>query len=555
VSRPRLWLAVAGTAVATCLLAAPAQALTRAQANAAALQALKPQNVAGPVIVFGLPKPVKAGQVVSELATPGLLKRPGRKAWLFWEDLGPGQMYEHESIALLVDDRTGRVTLRRSLAFYPLVDGKAPAFLRTEAAFYGSKYHVFSSLPPIAAARSVDARPQPRLRPAGFPPGIFDGDCLLMVVLTPQNEVEERTGNGALAGWSALAASLGIPAYVATAAGPLNTAGLGQLHAPTFEGQVGNGALAANIATLVEQEGCKDIMVYVLAHGAPAPDLPHATTGVEPLTAEELKQGKKPKVKLITPDAVEAITVIHSQKASFKFVIETCYAERFAAPLIGQPNVAIAVASSKADEGSFFNVSKSPIFEGIDPAKPNPDRPEFSHGLIEGMREVVAGGALVTTLVDLIKQGFAKEKPNDRAADAELTHPVVIQRTAPVLCGGSLTLFAGNPNEVTGSAACQEPAQGPGRGRALQAVQITRFDVQLPGKRAVTNYLPPSGFSCAPKTRTTTNDTLSCTGTMTLGVPVFFNIRMSPAPNTGMGASLFVVADGAEFGPFAMTGP
>jgi hypothetical protein len=71
----------------------------------------------------------------------------------------------------------------------------------------------------------------------------------------------------------------------------------------------------------------------------------------------------------------------------------------------------------------------------------------------------------------------------------------------------------------------------------------------------VTNWLGPAGFSCAPKTRVTANDTLSCAGTLNANTTVGGNIRMSPGPATGMGGQLFVTVGAAERGPFAITGP
>ena len=108
-------------------LAAPAQAISRDEADAIALQELAPQSEPGPVVVFGLERPVAAGRTVTEYGTGALLKRPGRAAWLYWEDLEPGARYEHASVVLLVDDANGRILLRRELGFYPLVGGKPPA--------------------------------------------------------------------------------------------------------------------------------------------------------------------------------------------------------------------------------------------------------------------------------------------------------------------------------------------------------------------------------------------------------------------------------------------
>lgn len=101
---------------------------------------------------------------------------------------------------------------------------------------------------------------------------------------------------------------------------------------------------------------------------------------------------------------------------------------------------------------------------------------------------------------------------------------------------------------------CTRPSERPAPRQPL-GVSISRLDIQLPGNRQVTNWLPPPGFSCARATRTTTNDALRCTGNLPLDTTVTLNIRMTPGPVAGMGANLYVLADGAEEGPFPLTGP
>jgi hypothetical protein len=132
-----------------------------------------------------------------------------------------------------------------------------------------------------------------------------------------------------------------------------------------------------------------------------------------------------------------------------------------------------------------------------------------------------------------------------------------------VECSGTLTAFgagrqvarppAGFVLEMIAAMICTRPS-GSGS-RPPLGVSITRFDIQLPGSRQVTNWLAPPGFTCGPVTRTTTKDTLRCDGPFPLGQTVTANVRMAPAGTAGMGASLYVLADGAEQGPFALTGP
>ena len=110
----------------------------------------------GAEIVFGLPKPIAAGAVVADAgpARPGLggasrrssrgvIARLKRPAWLFYEDLAPFEQYQHPGRVALVDVRTGRVTVSRSLLWPPVVDGRRPPFLRSAAAYDGRRYRVF----------------------------------------------------------------------------------------------------------------------------------------------------------------------------------------------------------------------------------------------------------------------------------------------------------------------------------------------------------------------------------------------------------------------------
>ena len=79
----------------------------------------------------------------------------------------------------------------------------------------------------------------------------------------------------------------------------------------------------------------------------------------------------------------------------------------------------------------------------------------------------------------------------------------------------------------------------------------SRFELVLPGGRQVTNWLDPAGFTCLPATRVTTNDTLSCTGTLRAKQPFKLNVRYSggQAPS----AELYVIVNGKRQGPFSIS--
>ena len=474
-------LVAAVAAFAALVLATPAEGITRAQANEIARTSLKPEREPGAVILFGLPKPVGAAQIVTELATPGLIKTAGKAAWLFWEDLAPGAMFQHRSVVMLVDDATGTVLLRKRLSYYPLIDGRAPPYFASGEVYNAPAYHVFASPPAAARAAEPVTRPAPSpFRISGFPPDLFKNDCLLLVVLTPEknNGVEKNTGNADLQGWTALSTSLKIPAFVATSAGPLDAAGLpGGVNAPSFNGQVGNKGLAANIRVLVEREGCKDIAIVIDGHGYGAPSKPGIVTATATPTKSQLKKNPtlKPRQKTITPGGLVAIAQTYVGKAEFKLIFDACYAERMIDPVIAQPNVAIALASSNSAEVSYFNSNAyfSYLNPDIKPATPNPGRSEFTHGLIEGVRQAVAGDQPITGLADLFKQGFAREKANDRPAQAGLTHPVEKDRLPAVPGFEIVEMSHYHPPGSTTSRICGT-AKGPPGG--LVIIRLTFLD-------------------------------------------------------------------------------
>lgn len=131
----------------------------------------------------------------------------------------------------------------------------------------------------------------------------------------------------------------------------------------------------------------------------------------------------------------------------------------------------------------------------------------------------------------------------DEEARLELEILVGKQPLPTTDCSGTFLPF--DATEVSFQVRC--PALGSG--------QATGFDVQLPGSRQIMAFLSPTGFTCAVTTRSTTKDTLSCAVTIAPGSTYTGNIRMSPGPTAGMGGTLYVFENGAQVGPFAMTGP
>jgi hypothetical protein len=562
-----LLLLAASVAASAALLPSQAGAITRQQADQIALKALNPQAEIGPAVVFGLPKALKPKDIVTELGTAAALKKAGAAAWLYWEDFDPGAMFQHPSRVLVVDDKTGKVKKNANLGFYPLVNGKAPAYLQSDTSYYASTYQIFSNLAtPAARPLPRDPRePAPVAAveppsPAKIAPGAMDGDCLLMVTMTPQTGFELSNEKAAMKAWNDLASTLGIPSYVATNTGPVSTTGLTNPLPPPFPRQVDDKSIAGVIETLVDSKNCKDVLVYIFGHGTPPPGWTNPagkTVKGGPasiLMGAQAPKGKPPVKKALTSTGIGKAVEVHAGKAKFKFVIESCFAERFD-ELTNAPNVLLVAGSSAPDQTSKMNASKHPGYAAVKPEVPNPDQPEFTHGMTEGAKEAIASGDTFPSLPALLREAFVNEKKNDRAAlinaPALQTVPSIEDRLAS--CTGSFAPF--DPQEARFAVKCERYSESLPGHRPLFASQATSFDLQLPGGRAVTKWLEPTGFTCKAKTRDSTNDTLSCTGALVAGAEADGNVRMSPGPTTGMGGLLFVTLDGIEQGPFAVTGP
>jgi hypothetical protein len=124
--------------------AAPASAVTRKQAAKKALAALGSKQGRDAVIVFGLPKPVRAGTLVTQTGgTKAVGRTGGERAFFFYEDSGPSQLYPHAGRVALVGAKSGKVRVSKTIRQAPLVNRKLPAFLKSTKAYNSSKYRVF----------------------------------------------------------------------------------------------------------------------------------------------------------------------------------------------------------------------------------------------------------------------------------------------------------------------------------------------------------------------------------------------------------------------------
>ncbi|HEX2086794.1 MAG TPA: Ig-like domain-containing protein [Solirubrobacteraceae bacterium] len=141
--------------------AAPAAAVTHEQATHKALAALGAAEADGPVIVFALPDPLRAGSRVTQGRGKRTVLAARERALFFYQDRAPAQPYPHPGRVALVGLRSGKVRLSRTITRAPRVNGRLPAFLRSRAAYGSSRYRVFelsrTAKAPSAPFMSFDA--------------------------------------------------------------------------------------------------------------------------------------------------------------------------------------------------------------------------------------------------------------------------------------------------------------------------------------------------------------------------------------------------------------
>jgi hypothetical protein len=121
----------------------PASAITRKQAARKALTALGSSTGSNPVIVFGLRKSLRAGTRVTQTGSNRVATVGHQRAFFFYEDSGPFQLYPHQGRVALVGARSGNVRVSKRIAWAPLVNGKRPAFLSSSQGYRSARYRVF----------------------------------------------------------------------------------------------------------------------------------------------------------------------------------------------------------------------------------------------------------------------------------------------------------------------------------------------------------------------------------------------------------------------------
>lgn len=353
-----MYRAGVGCAIASMLLLlgmtqSDAHAISRGKAQAVALKSLQPPKGKGNVVVFGLKAPLKRGQTVSEGGPPkGLTDRLSVKRleglasrqWVFWMDLHYGAKFAHESKLVLIDHRSGRVTLKRELTWWPLIDSRKPAFVAKRGK--GDKpYRVYEKLDAPAFASTRLPRPAfARMSAVGqIPRDAFKDDCLIPMV---DRKEFAKDYKAVVEFWEARGVRVKpVP--------------------PATEGDTPDGN---DLLVWVKKikDTCKDIIIYLGGHGS---------DGSVVVGEKTERSAVKPKAKAQSAavrrwwqskeDAMVRVATIkailtQNPDITFKLMVDSCFAGHFRDKTRTHTNLLIVTTSSKADEktwGGLFGVS------------------------------------------------------------------------------------------------------------------------------------------------------------------------------------------------------
>ncbi|MDX6583753.1 MAG: endo-chitodextinase [Solirubrobacterales bacterium] len=320
----------AGAAALALLLAPPnADAISAKQAGKIAIKTLKVKKLGEQVALFAEPKALKKGTVVDEAGTQGEIPskptvlegtRLKQKAYMFWLDSEYGAEFEHPSTILLLDAKSGRVIKRKDALWWPLVNGKPPAYFASSEAYLSDKFQVYAGQPQVeSSADTPNVRRAGRLAQPRLPVGTFANDCMVMI-----GDRLSPTFKGSFTAMKKWADKAGIQTSNAINAEDLTN----------------------DIADFIAH-GCKDVFIYVAGHGVP-PDgwqpsgpvpegfqLKTGPAAVE-LGGKFVFDGKTDKTtwqpQQLTPADLDKILkgfAVSNPKIEFKIKIDACFAGRF----------------------------------------------------------------------------------------------------------------------------------------------------------------------------------------------------------------------------------
>jgi hypothetical protein len=320
------------------------------------------RGVGAEVHVFATNGALARGTVVSQAGAGVRKVKLRRPAYLFWEDIGYGQLFPHPSQLLLVDARTGKVAARRDFTTYPLIDGK-PLWFPPSASAYTNR--------PLATA------------PGRKPDLGKDG-----LITIGQREDPAFKADFEYA--TELAKQLGLDKDDAK---------------PSGEG------LKEAIERMIAK-GKNDIVLFIGGHGYPEKDEYYTDEkGQKQLKAAG---SEKPKLNLdVSKDGKYGEALTSTQLADilrkfpqvhFKVIVDSCYSGRFYDDLKKLDNVSVGMTDANAKQPSIVG---------------------FLHALGKGLLKWAADAPATAKLEDGLREAFAGPAVKHWADEYSKTDPKI----------------------------------------------------------------------------------------------------------------------------------
>ena len=500
--KPAMAVVVVATLTACAAMPVAADAISLKRADKIAKRTLKPKKQDGRVVLLRDKKPVPKGKAVFE-AFPKrsaksdtiAVKPLRRKAWLYWLDLEYGARFQHRSKMLLVDKRTGRRMMQKTLLWWPVVGGRLPRFLGNGFARYLNPRKasvVYSSVPIGGAARSSATAGGRMARPTTSPhlaPDAFKNDCVVAIGLRDDKQFEQD-----FKGIYGLNGINGLRVFQIRDRGT-DLDGDGERD---IVEEADGKALKRVVAELTRKD-CTDILIYIDGHGAKN-GISRVEVGFrwEKAGIRRGEQRWRRSPRYVTSADIEAILEAFPQ-TTFKLKIDACYSSRFIldVPIAENPNLLITETSSLADELSYSYL-KAVVTRGPDgkrttvpsdtdnpgntavtkkPTDPVFGRGEFTNGNLAGITRWLqskdeidaatqAGGSLFARMLD---RSFELGASEDFARKTGLTTPRRVENIGagddtPPGDGAKDKCEDGNDNDGDGAVDADDPGcrTGPG---------------------------------------------------------------------------------------------
>jgi hypothetical protein len=576
-ARSRLAVTTLVLAAATLLAgAARAGAITQAQADRVAKRVVA--GIRGPVVLFRLPSRLPAGTRVME-AGPGPTTAKGTKVtrrglqlvgttrvaqgllrgrrWLFWADLAPNARFQHPSLLILVDDQTGRVVTRLPMTWWPLVNGRRPAFLASVTAYLSPRFRVVSRGDRAGGKGSKErGRDLPLVAPLLRSPFAITGppdlsnDCLVVM----GDRVDPQFGG-----------DFAVVGQVARS-----------LRLRKRDANDGPGLDRAIEALKKESPPCTDVLIWISAHGYPAigSNFPHPAGGTIPesrhaqvalaSTYVTVRGEVRSRQTLFDSQALRAILRKHAD-TTFKLVVDACFSGRWT-EIQDERNMRFIGTAAQRDQMSFGALSPGAAYNegsqrnatvtaGGKAVVNDTVNPTLSGGFTNGMARGLAawsvseegrnrtGGDLAKALVEAFNDSRRFNFTNilrwtipvvvDLSSRPEGVAPPPPPPPGPAALTGSCNLSLFDPTEVTY--------------RCSFSRDTTGFGIEVPGGRQITADLPLSGQTCSiGSIGGGTSNLYQCTLSLPAGQEAQGRLRTAPNPAAGMGCTLYGAEGGGQ---------